>query len=791
MNNDKIANLFLTFFYLFLIGIIAGGGYYYFNIQKERNKMIFQEEQLGLTYGDNYSIDVKEEVKKSDVDWQSSNPNLVSVDSNGKISVNENKDGNAIITATTKDGKQSSVKVEVKETKVEHVTGIEISNNNITLKYGNTAKLNVNVYPFNASNKNIIWTSSNPSLVEVNGSGTIRAKSNKNGEATITAKTYDGGYTAKANVKVQWVDTSIKVSGVNINQSEQTIKYGQKIKLTATVSPSNATNKKVTWTSSNPSLIDIDSSGNIITKNNIDGNVIITAKTQDGSFTDQIKVNVTAVKTVHKVTGIKINETVSTLKYGNTKKLTATIYPSNATNKVVSWTSNNTSLVTVDASGNIKVVGNKTGTAIITVTTADGGFKSSVNVNVAAIKVTGLTLNKTSATLNYGASTKVTATVSPSNAANKNVTWTSSNPSLVTVDASGNIKAVSNTNGTAVITAKTQDGSFTKTVTITTKKITINPTGIKLNASNGTVYLNASNKTVKLTATVSPSNATNKNVTWASSNTNVATVSGGTVTAKGQGTANITATTASGGFVATYKITVKKKVIVVVTASQGVRMNKWFTSYKSSKGYSYSMSGKTLKYVYKSGSGFDFQLGEGFTGAKKFINDTYSSKKKYTEISLFFTLTGNSVRLSTCNQITNNKTDPSYTAIAKGYNDSVNALINSGYSVKGYVISHAPLQSKHPDASKHHIVYSTKSNACDAGKRSGWKYVLSNEKAQSVLKNYPNLTFVDNFSNFIKVKSRADRTFTWLRNYTTTDALHWDEATTKDYMTMAFNTAGM
>lgn len=703
MNNEKVTNFFLTLFYIFIIGGIAVGGYYFFDIQTKRNSEInLKEESIDLKNGDTYKIEIDKNQKNSEITWESSNSELVSVDSNGKLTVDEKGSGTVTITATTQDGQQDFVEV-----------------------------------------------------------------------------------------KVEPVEQNIKVTGIKLDKNSLTMKYGQKTKIAATVFPTNASNKQISWSSSNPALVEVDEKGNLITKENISGEVIITALTIDGNYQATTKVKVEPVTTVKKVTNVKINETTGTLKYGDKKKLTVSITPKNATNKNVRWNSSDTSLVTIDNNGNLKVVGNRNGEAIITVTTVDGNYKATTKVKVAAIKVNAIKLNKTSLTLKYGESAKVTATISPSNAANKNITWTSSNPALVKVDNDGTIKVIANISGKVTVTAKTQDGAKTAKVTVTTKKTNIKTTGIKLNASSGTVYLNSNNKSVTLTATVSPSNATNKAVTWSSNNTSVATVSNGTVTAQGQGTAIISATTENGGHVAKYTITVKKKVIVVVTASQGARMNDYLKSYTSANGYKYTISDKSLKYVYKSGSGFDYQLGEGYNGAKKFINDNYSSKKKYTDISLFFTLTGNSVRKSTCKQIENNTTNPTYTEIAQGYSTKVSELSGSGYTIQGYVISHAPLQSKHKDASKHFIVYSTNPAACDAGKRSGWKYLLSNEKMISVIKDYPNLKFVDNFSNFIKVKSRKDKTFTWLRTYTTTDSLHWDEATTIDYMTMAFNTSGM
>lgn len=174
-----------------------------------------------------------------------------------------------------------------------------------------------------------------------------------------------------------------------------------------------------------------------------------------------------------KVEQIELNKSSLTLTEGESAKLTATIKPSDATDKNIVWKSSDTSVVTVDSNGNIKAVG--VGNATITVTSKDGGYSATTKITVIEanqdspikenIKVTGVVLNKSSLTLTKGESAKLTATIKPSNASNKNVTWKSSDTSVVTVDAKGNIKAVGV--GSATITAITKDGGYKATATIT------------------------------------------------------------------------------------------------------------------------------------------------------------------------------------------------------------------------------------------------------------------------------------------------------------------------------------
>ena len=166
------------------------------------------------------------------------------------------------------------------------------------------------------------------------------------------------------------------------------------------------------------------------------------------------------------VTGVKLNKSAETLTVGGTTTLTAIITPDNATNKEVTWKSSNPSVATVDAEGNVKAV--KAGTADITVTTADGGKEATctVTVNPATVSVTGVTLDRNTASLTVGEKTTLTATVAPESATNKAVTWTTSNDKVATVNG-GVVTAVGE--GTAEIKVTTEDGGKTATCTVKVK----------------------------------------------------------------------------------------------------------------------------------------------------------------------------------------------------------------------------------------------------------------------------------------------------------------------------------
>ena len=349
--------------------------------------------------------------------------------------------------------------------------------------------------------------------------------------------------TSDIKLEAKWVELK-PVSGVKLDRTEITLGVGGKSKLVATITPQNVKDDSVTWSSSNSEIVSVDAEGNITALKA--GTATITVKTNEGGFTAKVKVVVK--KDVVNVEGIEINKTSLTLNANETATLTATVKPSNATNKKLIWSSSDAKVATVT---NGKVTAKKAGTATITVTTEDGNFSVKCVVTVKEIKVTGVELNKTSLNLNVGNSATLTATVKPSNATNKKLIWSSSNTSVATVS---NGKVTAKAEGTATITVKTDDGSFTATCVVTVKKV--NVTGVTLNKTSATLEVG---KTLTLTATVKPSDATNKKVTWTSSDTSVATVSNGKVTAKKSGTTTITVTTEDGSYKATCVITVKEK----------------------------------------------------------------------------------------------------------------------------------------------------------------------------------------------------------------------------------------
>lgn len=169
------------------------------------------------------------------------------------------------------------------------------------------------------------------------------------------------------------------------------------------------------------------------------------------------------------VTGIALDKTTLALETGQTANLKATVSPANATNKAYSWSSDNTAVATVDSNGKVTAV--KAGTAKVTVKTADGAKTAVCTITITdpVIEVTGVTLDKTTAEVEEGATLQLKATVAPANATNKAVEWKPGNPECFTIDNNGKVTGVKAGQATAVVTTK--DGSKTAEckVTVTAK----------------------------------------------------------------------------------------------------------------------------------------------------------------------------------------------------------------------------------------------------------------------------------------------------------------------------------
>ena len=355
--------------------------------------------------------------------------------------------------------------------------------------------------------------------------------------------------------------TDIPVSSINLNHSTLNLRKSDRVTLTATISPSDATDKTITWSSSNPNVASVDQNGNVTALST--GTTVIKASTSNSAVFATCLIGVTEpdlnIGTLttnpsplnNSVEGT-ITFDVTTTNINNDEKLTVKI--KNVTTdsyvtekfKIDYFASGNTFEYTIKVPASIEAGLYKIEVSFGNYVTKEVTFP--INNY---FKVQSISLDKTDVTLKSNETVKLTARIMPLNATNQNITWSSNNPSVASVDSSGLVTAKSD--GFATITVTTVDGNHTASCNITVDN-SIPVSGVHLNISNSTLKRN---ETLKLVATINPINATNKNVTWTSSNSSVASVdSSGLVTAKSDGSATITVTTVDGNYTASCNITV-------------------------------------------------------------------------------------------------------------------------------------------------------------------------------------------------------------------------------------------
>lgn len=428
------------------------------------------------------------------------------------------------------------------------VKSVSVSPQTLTLDEGETATISYTLSPENATNKTVVFLSANEAVATVTESGFVTAVAA--GSTKITVTSVDGP-SASVSVTVNEQVKTVAVTGVTVDPTEVKLVEGETATLTATVAPENATDKSISWSSSDDKVVTV--ADGVVTAV-APGEATVTVKTKDGEKTATCKV--TVEKKVIAVSGVTVDPTEVTLIEGDSATLTATVAPEDATDKSVTWSTSNDKVATV-ADGVVKAVA--AGEATITVKTNDGDKTATCKVTVQqkVVNVTGVSVSPKSLNLAEGESATLTATVSPEDATDKSVTWSTSDEKVATV-ADGVVKAVAA--GEAVITVETKDGGKSATCIVTVEKKVVAVTGVTVDPESVTI---TAGQTATLTATVSPDNATDKSVTWLTSNDKIATVADGVVTAIAAGEATITVKTTDGAKTATCKVTVVKPAVPV------------------------------------------------------------------------------------------------------------------------------------------------------------------------------------------------------------------------------------
>ncbi len=642
------------------------------------------------------------------VTWSSSNENVATVDSTGLVK--GKNEGTTVITLTVSDGITRNTVTATKTITVAHnddptqevTVDVTPSTSNpeetISINVGDTLFVNVtngssnSAYDFTASfSKNGIASVDSTSInIAAGATAQFTFTGEADGKVDITIKNNQSSssYVRKATIHLTVGDgSSAPVTGGSVDitpttdspEESATIYVGDTLAINVTNSSSNSA-YDFTASLSNSGIATISDTTINIAQGGTEqfivtgvavGTVDITIQ-NNNSYGSQytrkgiIHLTVAEVTNPVAVTGVTVSPTSQTIEARKTVQLTATVAPSDATNKKVSWRSSNTNVATVDENGKVKGVA--VGTATITVTTADGGFTATATITVTPSTVTetqyvivindfALTYDRSPNTANGGSSSYTYTGLAgvaydgtaPDNARwifeetsggyyikdldgnYLNATYTSgsnsgkgdlkldSTPDVWVLDSgysleSGTVNGskLKSTNASGTATSdkflgyEDEQNLFTVRSSSNADEVTIEEAGDPVAVTGVTLDKHSlsmsagTNET--LTATVAPANATIKTVNWSSSNPSVATVSGGVVTALAEGTAIITATTADGGFTDTCTVTVTPAKTVQFVLTDKLEDGKEYLIVNANSGSAYAVSNtangsKTLKGV--------------------------------------------------------------------------------------------------------------------------------------------------------------------------------------------------
>ncbi len=466
--------------------------------------------------------------------WASLDPSVVRVDQNGLVTFVS--PGETYVSATS--GADPNMVAYCKFVITQQVEGITMDFDTVTLNVKDEFRLTTVIKPSNATNQNLIWSSSNDKIVKVDKTGMITAVSS--GNATIIVQTEDGGYIDMTNVTVLQPVTSIKLS-----KTEMSVKKGTVFWLNATVLPDSADNKAVTWYSSDTSLATVAQDGMVTTL--ACGTVTISCVSDDNGTTAYCIIEIT-----EPVTGLTLNTYYQEMVAGTKFVIVPTVEPFDAINKSVTYVSSDPAVATVDANGVVTAVAG--GTCEIIVTTVESSVTRTCTIVVKEY-VSSIQIVDNPEFLNVTESVNLGVEVGSETATNKGVIWYSNNPNIATVDQNGRVTGLAV--GHVVITATAVDGSGVSHSVII--KV-INPvTTITLSESKVTIFVD---DTISIKATVNPENATVQGLVWTSDNESVAKVyPDGDVTGISPGRTIIHATSTDGNsIVASCTIIVQARV---------------------------------------------------------------------------------------------------------------------------------------------------------------------------------------------------------------------------------------
>ena len=509
-------------------------------------------EEANLVVGDTKAIHatvLPDDATNKNVEYLTDSKTVATVSKDGVITAVGA--GEAIISVISQGNTALRKDIQVKVvSNIVEVSSISVSESSFNLVVGANATIEYEVLPANATDKSVSFQvkEGDEDVVSVSQEGIITAKNA--GIATIYVKSSNPAKFTSVTVEVSEAHTA--VSSISLSENSVTLATNASYTITATVLPENATNKDLSYTSNDPTLLSISAEG-VVTTATVEGTGSVTIQSVDNPsvvkvLTIKVEAEVIPVSSVAIVGEKSAEINISNLDVIN---LEVSVLPLEASDKSLKWSSNNTSVATVDQQGHISPKG-KVGQAVITVESiSDPSKKDEFTLTVGEVLVESIDLQVETVSTSIldfiypdiaEVNTKtLTAVVAPANANDKSISWSSSNSGVATVE-NGVVtpKAI----GTAVITATNLHSGVFKQVTVNVRAVDVEEVHVYYGGDEVNAIEKSSTDigdTFELSATVLPENATNKDVIWSSFNTSVVTVDAGVVTVVGCGTAIVRA----------------------------------------------------------------------------------------------------------------------------------------------------------------------------------------------------------------------------------------------------------
>ena len=400
----------------------------------------------------------------------------------------------------------------------------------LVLTKGNAVVLKAAVEPASASNRRVVLTSSDESVLRVSG---MNATPKAAGECILTASSQ-----SNPEISVSYhVLVVQKVNSVKVTAPAKAIAVGGQMQLTAEISPDNATIQSVVWSSRNEKIATVNENG--VVTGNARGQAVIRAEAADGSKrSGTFTVNVQQM-----AAEIQLSEYEETVAVGYHKTIRATVLPANTNDKSVIWTSSDPSIAKISNSGYITPV--KAGECTVTCSSKQNPMVNASCHLIITQPVTRITFSEKKASVKVDESIGLSWTVEPADVTNAALTFTSSNNNVATVDANGVVYGLKR--GEVTITAHATDGS--KRTGRMTVQVIQPVRGVHMRSDTVRVGVD---ERLTITAVLEPENANNNHMTWYTDDPYYATIRGTTnrpsVTGHRWGSTTVHGVTEDGGF---------------------------------------------------------------------------------------------------------------------------------------------------------------------------------------------------------------------------------------------------